>query len=47
MGRQKFDRIKWFLPFCDNNKAKKPKEQENKIKPLLGYLHLKILEVSL
>ena len=47
MGRQVFDRIKWFLHFCDNNKAKKLKEQGNKIKPLLsGYLHLNIHEVT-
>ena len=50
MGRQRFDKIKRFLHFNDNNKAKKPGEQGfdklYKIRPVLSHIRSKFLEVS-
>ncbi|XP_065581710.1 piggyBac transposable element-derived protein 3-like [Artemia franciscana] len=50
MGRQTFDKIKRFLHFNDNSKAKKPGERGfdklYKIQPVLGHIRSKFLEVS-
>ncbi|XP_065584326.1 piggyBac transposable element-derived protein 3-like [Artemia franciscana] len=50
MGRQRFDKIKRFLHFNDNSKAKKPGEQGfdklYKIRPVLGHIRSKFLEVT-
>ncbi|KAK2726440.1 hypothetical protein QYM36_000771 [Artemia franciscana] len=49
-GRQTFDKIKRFLHFNDNCKAKKPGEQGSdklyKIRPVLGHIRSKFFEVS-
>ncbi|XP_065568964.1 piggyBac transposable element-derived protein 1-like [Artemia franciscana] len=50
MGRQRFAKIKRFLHFNDNSKAKKSGEQGfdklYKIRPVLGHIRSKFLEVT-